>query len=39
MRPLLFATLLCVMSAAGSVSAQTPPANTPLPGERDLIQC
>lgn len=38
MRPLLFATFLFVISAAGSVSAQTPPANTPLPGERDLIR-
>ncbi|MCQ4312324.1 ShlB/FhaC/HecB family hemolysin secretion/activation protein [Pseudomonas stutzeri] len=38
MRPLLFATFLCVVSSASSVSAQVPPPNTPLPGERDLIR-
>lgn len=38
MRPLLFAAFLCVISLADYVSAQVPPANTPLPGERDLIR-
>lgn len=39
MRPLLFATFFSVMSlSAGSASAQVPPSNTPLPGDRDLIR-
>lgn len=39
MRPLLFAMFFSVISlSAGSVSAQVPPSNTPLPGERDLIR-
>ena len=39
MRPLLFATFFSAISSfAGSASAQVPPSNTPLPGDRDLIR-